>query len=203
MNTTIASIARIAIVTSAISLTAFNASQAQSSSAQPRTWEIRVTGGELVPTGSQRSAIDGANLNALQVSWLLRPSFAITGTAGWARSKDVAAVDRPKLNVFTSDIGVEVRPSRWFSGRPVEFDAFAGVGAGARSYDYKNLDVKATHNLSGYAAVGGELGVGRVGMRVEVRDYVSGFKPLDGVGRARTRNDVVVTAAVRINRNAR
>ena len=197
---TASTIARIALA--AVGLTVSTATLSDAQTARQRSWEIRVTGGELVPTGDQRDAIEGAKLNALQVSWLLRPSFAITGTLGWARSKDVAAVDRPKLNVFTSDLGVEVRPSRWFAGNAVEFDAFAGVGAGARSYDYRNLDAKASHNLAGYAAAGGELGIGRVGVRIEVRDYVTGFKPLIGTGQSRTRNDVVVTAAVRINRNS-
>ena len=202
MSTSTRSIVRLALGAVALTITSAQWSHAQSSS-QPRTWEIRVTGGELVPTGDQRNSIESAQMTAAQVSWVLRPSLAITGTLGWARSKDIAAIDRPKLNVFTSDLGVEVRPKRWFAGSAVEFDPFAGVGAGARSYDYRNVDAKATHNLAGYAAVGGELGVGRVGVRVEVRDYVTGFKPLIGPGQARTRNDVVVTAAVRINRNAR
>jgi hypothetical protein len=47
---------------------------------------------------------------------------------------------------------------------------------------------------------GGELGVGRVGLRVEVRNYVTGFKPLVGVGKIDTRNDVVLMASVRFNR---
>jgi hypothetical protein len=33
--------------------------------------------------------------------------------------------------------------------------------------------------------------MGRVGLRLEARDYVSGFRPLVGGGSARTRNDVV------------
>ena len=201
MSTSTRSIAQMALAAMALTIGSAHRLYAQSPS-QPRTWEIRVTGGELVPTGDQRNAIENAQMTAAQVSWVLRPSIAITGTLGWARSKDIAATDRPKLNVFTSDLGIEVRPKRWFAGSAVEFDPFAGVGAGARSYDYRNLDAKATHNVAGYAAVGGELGVGRVGVRVEVRDYVTGFKPLIGAGQSHTRNDVVVTAAVRINRNA-
>ena len=186
----------------ALSIGATNLSLAQESSAQPQRLEIRVTGGELVPTGNQRNAIDNAKLTAAQVSWLVRPSLAITGTLGWARSTDVAGPDKPKLNVFTSDVGIELRNGRWFAGRAVTFDGFAGLGAGARSYDYRNLDTRATHNLAGYGAVGGELGIGRLGVRVEVRDYVTGFKPLIGNGQSQARNDMVITAAVRINRNS-
>jgi hypothetical protein len=195
-------ITRLVLAAFSITVSVATVSRAQESPPQTQRLEIRVTGGELVPTGDQRSAIDNAKMTAAQVSWLVRPQLAVTGTFGWARSRDVASVDRPKLNIFTSDLGLEVRPRQWFHGRAVTFDAFAGAGVGARSYDYRNVDARATHNLAGYGAAGGELGVGRVGVRVEVRDYVSGFKPLTGNGPSHTRNDMVITAAVRINRNA-
>ena len=73
---------------------------------------------------------------------------------------------------------------------------FAGIGAGARSYNYRSLDVDATHNLAAYGSVGGELERGRFSLRIEARDYVSGFKPLAGVGSTATRNDVVVLAGI-------
>ena len=58
----------------------------------------------------------------------------------------------------------------------------------------------ATHNLAGYATVGGELGMGRVGLRLEVRDYVTGFELIDA-GMSEARNDVVIMAALRFNRH--
>ena len=91
----------------------------------------------------------------------------------------------------------EARAPRWISGNGVAFTPFAGAGAGGRSYNYRNLDVDATHNLAAYGSVGGELGVGRVHVRLEARDYVAGFKPLSGGGASRTGNDVVVMAGLR------
>ena len=79
----------------------------------------------------------------------------------------------------------------------MSFTPFVGIGAGARSYNYRKLDVDATHNLAGYASTGGELGIGRVHLRLEVRDYVAGFKPLNGLGAAATRNDVVALIGLR------
>jgi hypothetical protein len=96
-----------------LSIGVTNLSHAQDSTTPPQRLEIRVTGGELVPTGNQRHAIDNAKLTAAQVS-----------------------------------------------------------------------------------------GIGRLGLRVEVRDYVTGFKPLIGNGQSQARNDMVITAAVRINRNS-
>jgi len=133
------------------------------------------------------------------MSRLVRPALAITGTIGWARSRDLTAVDTPKLDVFYSDLGLEIRPSVWFAGRTVTISPFAGLGAGVRSYSYRSLDVDATYNLAGYATVGGEIGIGRVGLRLEARDYVSGFKSPAGAGCACTRNDVAIMLAVRFN----
>jgi hypothetical protein len=91
-------------------------------------------------------------------------------------------------------------PDTWPPGARLQ--PFVGAGAGARSYDSRSHGEGATHNLSGYAALGGELGAGRFALRLEVRDYASGFKPLAGVGIVDARNDVVVMAALRFNRRA-
>ena len=139
-------------------------------------------------------------MSAAQLSWVVRPSLAITGTFGWARSRDVHTVDAPKLDVFTSDVGVEARAPKWFADRAVTFSPFVGLGAGARSYNYRKLDVDATNNLAGYGTVGGELGIGRVGVRLEVRDYATGFKPLVGAGKSDTRNDVVMMVGLRFTK---
>jgi hypothetical protein len=45
--------------------------------------------------------------------------------------------------------------------------------------------------------------MGRVGLRLEARDYVSGFRPLVGGGSARTRNDVVALLSLSLKRGSR
>lgn len=172
----------------------------QAPSSQPRRWEIRGVTGVLVPTGAQRDALKSAQVTGAQVAWLARPSLAITGSFGWAPSRDLGSTTTPKLDVFTSDVGAEFRPATWFAGRTVTFSPIVGAGAGARSYNYRSLKEDAAHNLSGYAALGGELGFSRVGLRLEVRDYVSAFKPLVGGGQADSRNDVMFMAALRFTR---
>ena len=116
----------------------------------------------------------------------------MTTTVGWARSRDVATEGQPKLDIFTYDVGAELRAA----GRSVE--PFAGIGAGGRSYNYRKLDVAATHNVAAYASAGGEIGIRRVRVRLEARDYIAGFKPLSGAGAGCTGNDVVVMAGLRI-----
>ena len=175
---------------------------AQSTETQPtaerkRGWEFLVSSGAVVPTGRERDAIKRGNLTAAQLSWVVRPALAVIATAGWARSRDIATAGDPKLDVFTYDLGAELRAKRWSARDAITFSPFAGVGAGGRSYNYRSLDLDATHNVSAYGSAGGELGIRRVRVRVEARDYVAGFKPLDGQGPARTGNDVVVMAGLR------
>ena len=175
---------------------------AQAIAPRTNTWELRLTSGAFVPTGEQNAALTTAQVSAAQLSWLVRPSLAVTGTFVWARSKDRITTNSPRLDVFSSDIGIESR----FAQRPLKggmsFTPFIGVGGGARSYNYRKLDVDATNNLSGYGAIGGELGIYRVGVRLEVRDYATGFKPLVGAGRSEVRNDVVFLTTLRFNRKA-
>ena len=71
-----------------------------------------------------------------------------------------------------------------------------------QSYKYRSLDVNATHNLAGYGTIGGETGVRRVRLRLKVRDYVVGFKPLSGIGESKAHNDVVFMAALSFARRA-
>ena len=60
---------------------------------------------------------------------------------------------------------------------------------------YRDLDVDAKTNVAGYGTLGGEIGFGLIGLRIEGRDYVSQFKPFDG-GDSKTRNDVTVAAGL-------
>lgn len=71
------------------------------------------------------------------------------------------------------------------------------MGVGARTHSYRNADVATTHNLATYASVGGELGLSRMGVRLEVRDYLTWMTPFGTSGTAR-RNDVAVLAGLRL-----
>jgi hypothetical protein len=165
-----------------------------------RGWEVVVPTGVLIPTGTQRASIQRGGMNAAQLFYVPRPSLAFTTTLGWARSRDVSSIDEPKLDVFSIDVGAEKRGPRWFADHRVSLMTFAGVGGGVRSYNYRSLHVDATHNLSAYASVGGELGAWRIRVRLEARDYLSGFQPLNGDGPTETRNDVVLMAGLRLVR---
>lgn len=171
----------------------------QSATAAPKPrWEFLVASGTIVPTGAQRDAVKRGNFTAAQVQFVVRPNLALSATLGWARSRDLASVDAPKLDVFTYDLGAEVRSARWTLGRTLTFMPFAGVGAGGRSYNHRSLEVNATHNVAGYLSAGGEIGIRRLRLRFEVRDYLTGFRPLRGEGSRRGHNDVAVMFGIRL-----
>lgn len=184
-------------IVAASSLSAQTTESAATPVKQPR-WELVVPSGAMIPTGAQRDAVKRGNMNAVQISYVAQPSLAIVSTFGWARSKDLATAGAPKLDVFTYDVGGELRAPRWIASETMSFTPFAGIGAGGRSYNYRKLDVDATHNLAAYASAGGELGMRRLRLRLEARDYVAGFKPLEGAGASRTGNDVVVMVGLRL-----
>jgi hypothetical protein len=153
-----------------------------------------------VPTGAQRTTLKDAPLSTAQLSYVVRSRFAVTTMVGWARSRDIASVNDPKLDVFTFDVGAEARAPRAIAGDAMTLTPFVGAGVGSRSYNYRSLEVDATHNVAGYGAVGGEVGKGRLHLRLEVRDYLTRFKPLAGSGVSATRNDVVALVGLRLTR---
>ena len=193
----IAPFALMAVVLAGSAETGFAQAVAEHSSVLSR-FEFVVSSGALLPTGDQRGALKRANMTIAQLSYAVRPYLAVTTSAGWARSRDIATVAAPKLDIFTYDVGAELRADRWLSGRALTFTPFAGAGAGGRSYNYRSLDVDATHNLAAYGSAGGELGYRRIRFRVEARDYLTGFKPLTANGATGRRNDVSVMAGFRI-----
>ena len=159
-------------------------------------FEFRPFVGAYVPTGEQRDLLKDAVLLGAQASWLVRPALAITGTFGWAPSKDRISSGDQTLDIYQYDVGAELRAVSWLAGGTWDFTPFVGFGAGGRTYDYRDLDVDASTNFAGYGALGGDVGVGAVALRVEVRNYVSRFKPLIGGGGGETRNDIGVAAGL-------
>lgn len=173
---------------------------AQDSAAARNGWELLLSSGALVPTGAQRNAVRMANLSTAQLSYVIHSRLAITAMGGWARSRDLTTTDDPKLDIFTFDLGAEVRATPPAVSRTASVTPFAGAGAGSRSYNHRGLDSDAMHNLGVYAAAGGELAKGRIRVRAEVRDYVTGFKPRVGGGKTATRNDLVALVGLRLSR---
>lgn len=193
-------LAPIALAAALLAASADSA-RGQDSTRHPSTlsrFEFVVSSGALLPTGEQRDALKSAKMSIAQLSYAVRPYLAVTTSMGWARSHDIATEGAPKVDVFTYDVGAELRADRWLSGKVLTFTPFAGAGAGGRSYNHRSLDADATHNLAAFGSAGGELGYRRIRFRVEARDYVTGFKPMLANRASGRRNDVSVMAGFRI-----
>ena len=159
-------------------------------------FELRPFVGAYIPTGDQRDFLEDAVLAGAQLSWRAIPALAITGTFGWSPSKDRITPGDQKLDIYQYDVGAELRAASLYKGGVWELSPFAGLGVGGRTYDYRDLDVGAKSNVDGYAALGGDIGFGPIGFRIEGRDYVSQFKPLTGSGDTKTRNDIGIAFGV-------
>lgn len=168
---------------------------AQDAVASHNGFELRPYVGAYIPTGNQRDLLKDAVLVGGQASYRVNPNFALTGTLGWSPSKDRITPGDETLDLWQYDVGAELRAPAWLTAGTFDFTPFVGVGAGGRTYDYRDLDVDAKTNVAGYGVLGGELGFGRIGWRLEARDYVSQFKPFDG-GDSKTRNDVTVATGL-------
>jgi hypothetical protein len=161
--------------------------------AQPRG-AIRPFVGAYIPTGDQRDFLKDAVLVGAQASWDVHQNLGLTASFGWAPAKDRVTAGDQTLDAFQYDLGIEGRAPQWIGTSTVA--PFIGAGLGARTYRYRDLDVDARSNVAGFGAIGVDLDLGPLGVRVEGRDYVSQFKPLTGAGETKTRNDVALLAGL-------
>jgi hypothetical protein len=189
-------VATVAFVLASL-LTTSGLAHGQSSVTTKPGFELLVPSGTVVPTGAQEDNMKRANLTAVQLSYGLRPDLVLTSTIGWARTTPLGLGPEAKLDLFTYDAGVEYRLPRRSADRRMNFKPFTGVGLGARTHSYRHVNVATTHNLATYASVGGELGLSRVRVRLEVRDYLTWVPPL-GASDATRCNDVALLAGLRL-----
>jgi hypothetical protein len=185
-------------------LAAFAArAQAQTpTAAQPfgaRPFALRPVVGAFVPTGDQRDLLKDAVLVGAQASYTVTRNVAVVGTFGWSPSKD-RTLREETVDLFQYDVGVEGRLDNLTPQSAVSTRPYLALGGGGRTYSYRNLDgTNAQTNVLGYGAVGLDLAQrgGPVGVRVEARDNVTGFKGLRGeLADRKARNDVQFSAGL-------
>jgi len=159
-------------------------------------FELRPFAGAYVPTGEQRDLLRDAFIVGGQMSYRIIPALAATGTFAWSPNKDHINRGDPLLDILQYDVGLEARAASWLQGRGWDLTPFAGLGVGGRTYSYRDFDADTRTRVAGYGALGGDIGLGHVGLRFEARDYLSRFTPLTGGGGPDTRNDVTLAAGL-------
>jgi hypothetical protein len=173
--------------------------------------ELRPYVGAYLPTGDHRERLEDALFTGAQLGYRFTPFIALTGTFGWAPTTDKAVPAGPfasggdeNLDLFQYDLGVEGRlPGLLAIGAGGwDLTPFAALGAGGRTYHYRDLDdVDAETNVVGFGALGLDLAPagGRWGLRLEARDHVSAFKGFRGeLADREARNDVTLAAGLTI-----
>ena len=161
---------------------------------------IRPTVGVFVPTGDQRDLLKDAVLAGIQGSYNLTQHFALTGTFAWSPNKDQLLNDE-KLDLFQYDLGIEGRLNNLTPTASVSTRPYATLGAGARTYHFRDLDANSQTNFLGFGAVGVDLAqaTGPIGVRIEARDNVTAFKGLQSeLAERKARNDLQFTAGLTI-----
>jgi hypothetical protein len=161
----------------------------------PARLEVRPFVGAFIPTGDQRDFLEDAVLTGAEISLRASRSASITVGLGWSPSKDRITSGSQTIDIYQYDVGVELRPGS-SSTDGYGFSPFVGSGIGGRTYNYRDLDIDSGTNFVSYAALGGDIGLGAVSVRVAARDYVSQFKPITGGGDTRTRNDIGIVVGL-------
>jgi hypothetical protein len=147
-----------------------------------------------------------------QLAYGVHRNVTGVGTAAWSPSKDRmtwhsggTAHREEGLNVFQYDLGVEGRLPELFAAGAWAVSPFGALGAGGRTYDYRDVGGTET-NFAGYVGAGVDAGPrgARWALRLQARDYVSSFKGLRGeLSEREARNDVTIAAGVTLNLGGR
>lgn len=157
----------------------------------PSVLEVRPFAGAYVPTGSQRQLLDGAVAVGAQVALdFAHGAHAVAGFT-WVPTAQRGIETGGRIEMAQFDVGAE-----WLSpGRRRLHDRFnplLGGGLGLRAYRSRDADTPSQANLAAYGALGAEVALGRVALRLEGRDYVTAFRGLDGRAATSLRNDAAV-----------
>jgi hypothetical protein len=156
-------------------------------------WELRPFAGVFVPTGSHGNTLKAGATAGLQGAYNFNRYVSAVGTFAYSATEEETFLN-DDVDVFQYDIGAEAGIDKQLTSS-LTLRPFLGLGMGGRAYDYNDRQVESQYNVAGYGAGGAELRMGRYGWRIEVRDYVTGFKGLSGeLDSRRTRNDLSISS---------
>ena len=183
----------------AVSLSAF-AIRLQAQQSNLPAIGIRPVVGAIVGTGDQGDALKSAVLVGGQASYAFHPNFSLIGSFGWSPSQDKLSPQRPDLDLYQYDLGIEGRLSNLTENSSIITRPYAAVGGGGRTYSLRNVaNADAQTNPLGYGAIGLDLdrAGGKIGIRLEARDNITSFKGFRGeLADRKTRNDVQFSAGL-------
>lgn len=162
--------------------------------------DLRPVVGAIVGTGDQGDALKSAVLVGGQASYAFHSNVSLVGSFGWSPSQDKLSPQRPDLDLYQYDLGIEGRLNNLTEGSSIATRPYAVLGGGGRTYSLRNVaNADAQTDPLGYGAIGLDLNhaSGKIGLRLEARDNVTGFKGFRGeLADRKTRNDLQFSAGL-------
>lgn len=181
---------KLFVITAAV--VAFASTSARADEAQ-RKLSVAPYVGAFLGTGDQRDLLDDAVLTGLTVSYEAHPYVAVVGAFGWSPTQVKGLAE--DLDLFQYDLGVQgqypVALANGFTLKP-----FVGVGAGARTYSFRDLDVDAETDFAGYLSAGANVEYRQLALGLTARDYLTAYDGLAGEDESSTRNDLGLFASI-------
>lgn len=181
---------KLMIVAAAILGIAGNA-QAQDTT---RKLEISPYAGAYLGLGDQRDTLEDAFLAGLRLKYDFHPYVALTGSFAWSPT-EAKQFANEKLDVYQYDLGVQGQ-------YPIALTAdwtlkpFVGVGVGARTYDFRDLNADAETDFVWYSELGAGIERGPLAFAVTARDTMSAYDGLAGEQDSTTRIDLQLFGSV-------
>lgn len=160
--------------------------------------EFRPYVGMYVPTGNHRSDFTSATTVGMQGAVELSRNAHVLATVGWAHGHSKFSGFSEELTyIWNYDIGAEL--NAFYELDPTLFvRPFVGLGAGARTYDYKESRTTSSTCATGYGSLGSEVQGKMLAFRLETRGYLSCFEsPI--TGKKQTRDDVVFSMGLALH----
>lgn len=177
---------------------AFASGAASAQQPSPRRFEISPFTTAYVPTGTHANTLESGFGAGILGAYALNRYFSAVGRFAYSSTEDRSTATND-VNVFSYDLGAEAGVEKHLT-TALRIRPFLGLGMGGRAYDYDDRESDAQFNVAGYGAGGAELLMGRFGWRVEVRNYVSGFKGLSGeLDSRQTRNDLSISSGMALH----
>ena len=152
-------------------------------------FEVRTFAGAYIPTGRQADDFKAATTLGAALAREFGDHMHLLGSLSWTHGHNkFAKLDDDRTYIWQYDAGVEINALRELENGWL-FRPLAGLGAGARTYDYAATNVGTNTCTAAYANIGSEFQRNLVALRVDGRYYLNCFKsPISGA--QRTRNDL-------------
>jgi hypothetical protein len=185
------------LITAVAALVAFAATPVLAQEQEPaRKFQVSPYVGAFLPTGDHRDVLDDAFLSGLTLSLDVHRYVSVVGPFGWAASQGMEGFSRDQdLDVFQYDLGVQGQyPIALAHGLTLK--PFVGAGVGARTYEFRDLDLDSETDFVGYFSAGANVDYRAFTVGVTMRDYLSNY---DGIGAeegSSTRNDISLFTTV-------